>query len=511
MAEHHPKIVILKDEFVDNPAVADAVLKAAKVKRESAMDAFVEMQTEFVPDPGHTVLNSPAGGFFTVDLSDDEAAKVAACDEVEAVADDEEVFAFAAYDPPRGPNEGDLADPIIDLSREEIDQLDKEIQEQLQRPYSDDEARQQMELMQLTQPPSGGIGGEGAAIESTLRALTGQARSGLGVPAEAEPTGLAPAFRGIFKFMTELKRPLDEVSDDEIETVLRETGFIEALRSPLARLDLFPLNIRMIFAHLAWRLTIGTGARLAIVDTGIAPHPDLRILGGVSFVPGVTSWHDDNGHGTHVAGTAAARLNDRGLAGVAPDAMLYAVKVLNRNGSGTTSSVLNGLLWCYLQRMHVVNLSLGSRATTHDPNVFNTVYERYGRLLRNRGILPVAAAGNSSGPVGNPARCPSYMAVSAIDYSRRRASFSNFGPQVEICAPGVNILSTWPGSYNSLSGTSMACPHVAGTAALVKSRHPTWHGDVVRQRIKGTAIDLGAPGTDWAFGHGQVNAYRAVL
>ena len=103
------------------------------------------------------------------------------------------------------------------------------------------------------------------------------------------------------------------------------------------------------------------------------------------------------------------------------------------------------------------------------------------------------------------------MAVSAIDCRRRRASFSSYGPQVEICAPGVSVLSTVPpNGYRRLSGTSMASPHVAGVAALVKRRRPSWSGDTIRIRLWRTALDLGRPGRDWFFGYGQVRAYHAV-
>ena len=110
------------------------------------------------------------------------------------------------------------------------------------------------------------------------------------------------------------------------------------------------------------------------------------------------------------------------------------------------SWILNGLMWCYRARMHVVNLSLGSRVTTHNPRVFNAAYEHVGRRLRSRGILLVAAAGNDHHrPVSNPARCPSYLAVSALDRRRRLTTFTNVGPQIELSAPGQGILSTFPG------------------------------------------------------------------
>ena len=132
--------------------------------------------------------------------------------------------------------------------------------------------------------------------------------------------------------------------------------------------------------------------------------------------------------------------------------------------------------------------------------------------MRRKNILAVAAAGNDASFVGNPARCPSYLAVSAIDCRRRRSGFSNFGPQVELTAPGSQVWSTYLNNwYRQLSGTSMATPHVTGVAALVKQRRPHWSADRIRVHLWRTALDLGTPGRDWLYGFGQVNAYRAVV
>ncbi len=303
-----------------------------------------------------------------------------------------------------------------------------------------------------------------------------------------------------------------DVDEELVSRLLAENGVSGNDASVQAIRDYITCGLRVIYAPRAWRYSTGAGVRTAIIDTGIAPrHPDLRVYGGASFVPRVRSWADDHGHGTHVAGTVAALANNHGLVGVAPHARLYAVKVLNRQGSGRSSWIINGLVWCYRTRMHIANLSLGSGANTHDPRVYSRAYERAGRLLRNRGILAIAAAGNSNGPVGNPARCPSFMAVSAVDCNRRRASFSCFGPQVEVTAPGVNVWSTYPQTgFRRLSGTSMAAPHAAGVAALIKRRHPSWHGDRIRVHMWRTATDLAPSGRDVAYGFGLVNAYRGV-
>ena len=306
------------------------------------------------------------------------------------------------------------------------------------------------------------------------------------------------------------------VLEQRIERIVKDYSQADDEAAIMAA-DYITYGLRMIFAPHAWRYTKGLNARVAVVDTGIARrHTDLRVYGGASFVPGVTSWNDDQGHGTHVAGTIAALANGRGVVGVAPQARLYAVKVLNSHGRGMTSWILNGLTACYRARMHIVNLSLGSIANTHNPNIYSHAYERAGRLLRSRGILAVAAAGNSgrtSKPyVGNPARCPSFMAVAAVDSRRRRAAFSSYGPQVEIAAPGVGVWSTTHnGGYGQNSGTSMAAPHVSGTAALSKSRRPYWSGTHIRNRMKSTASDLGSPGRDPFYGFGLVNAFRSVI
>ena len=145
--------------------------------------------------------------------------------------------------------------------------------------------------------------------------------------------------------------------------MLNDEGLEGSSESVNALRDYITCGLRIIYAPHAWRFSTGNGVRVGIVDTGIVrSHQDLRVYGGYSSVPGNPSWIDDHGHGTHVAGTVAALRNNRGLVGVAPNARLYAVKVLNRNGSGSTSSVLAGLQWCINAGMNVVNLSLGSKS-----------------------------------------------------------------------------------------------------------------------------------------------------
>jgi len=257
----------------------------------------------------------------------------------------------------------------------------------------------------------------------------------------------------------------------------------------------------------------GAGIRVAIIDTGIDyNHPDLdaNYKGGYDFVDDDNDPMDDHGHGTHVAGTVAAEDNDTGVVGVAPGANLYALKVLDRTGSGSYSDVIAALQWCVGNSIQVTNNSYGSSG---DPGVsvraaFDNAY--------SAGILHIAAAGNSGNRpgigdnVGYPARWASVVAVAATDKSDSRATFSSTGPDVELAAPGVYINSTLLGAgYGEMSGTSMASPHVAGTAALVIASGIS--GVLgVRAQLQNTADDLGAAGRDSKYGFGLVDADEAA-
>ena len=228
---------------------------------------------------------------------------------------------------------------------------------------------------------------------------------------------------------------------------------------------------------------------VAVLDTGISlNHPDLNVVAGVSYIRGNKSGNDDNGHGSHVAGSIAAKANLAGVRGVAPNARLFAVKVLDRFGSGALSSIISGIDWvtrnAQAKGIQVANMSLGFQGTSASLNT----------ALNNSiasGVTYVVAAGNSAMDAQSfsPANHPQVITVSAIADSDGRcggagaatgygpddtlATFSNFGAAVEIAAPGVDILSTYKdGGYAYSSGTSMASPHVAGAAALAVASNP---------------------------------------
>lgn len=281
-----------------------------------------------------------------------------------------------------------------------------------------------------------------------------------------------------------------------------------------------PWNISLVNAPDAWaRGFTGNGVKVAVLDTGIANHPDLVISGGVSFVSGVISFNDGHGHGTHCAGVIGARNNSIGVVGVAPFASLYAVKVLSDAGSGQTSWILAGMAWAKQNGMNVISMSLGSNSCQ------STAYTNAIVQLNAAGVTVVCAAGNSGRStepfrcVGSPANSPGAIAVAAVDANKVRADFSSFGTTccppganpVSISAPGVSVNSTVPGGYKVMSGTSMACPHVAGVVALVKQRFPAFTPAQIKAKLLATAADLGAPGNDPYFGAGLVDCNAATL
>jgi len=284
---------------------------------------------------------------------------------------------------------------------------------------------------------------------------------------------------------------------------------------PSIQAETVPAGVAQIKATAAWGNSQGKGIRVGVVDTGIDfNHPDLKTnyAGGMSFVPGAPTPMDDQGHGTHCAGTIAAAINGAGVVGVAPQASLYAAKVLDSNGSGQFSWVIAGIDWCIQNKMHIISMSLGGSSA---PTALQTICN----LAWNKGLLIVAAAGNAqnvqpvppdTSNVGFPGKYKNVIAVSAIDSGNSIASFSSRGPEVDLCAPGVNVLSCAPGgAYATLSGTSMACPHVSGAAALTWGAHRFSTNEQIWNLLASTVDNLGVPGWDLLYGYGRVNANAA--
>jgi serine protease len=435
------------------------------------------------------------------------------------------------------------------------------------------------------------------------------------------------------------------LSDKEVEDLqsLPDVRFVEPDRE-VHLLDMeanqqmqqTPYGIIAVDAPRVWAKVRGEGIRVGIIDTGIdMTHPDLAAAyrGGWNFIASNDSPFDDNGHGTHVAGTIAAADNTLGVIGVAPRVELYALKVLSGRGVGSTSSVIAAVEWAVTNHMNIISLSLGSPAASElEEEAFDAAAQA--------GVLAVAAAGNDgAAALSYPAAYPSVLAVGAVDSTEQIASFSNGGAGLALVAPGVRVYSTFPrgmarvseirqgesvvyaspleGSslgtvtgevidcglgrsgdfppqvpgrialiqrgdltfgdktrnamaagaeaviiannvpgpfsgtlmatildrdvqwplvlsvsmedgerlrapsapvtasfrtddYATLSGTSMATPHVTGAAALVWSARPTASATEVREALTSTATDLGPPGRDAVYGFGLVDAFVAA-
>lgn len=256
----------------------------------------------------------------------------------------------------------------------------------------------------------------------------------------------------------------------------------------------------------------GAGVRAAVLDTGLdVGHPDWegRAVLARSFVEGEGA-QDGQGHGTHCAGTVAGRSRGGNVPryGVAPDADLVVGKVLNNQGSGREGDILQAMLWAIEEGCAVISMSLGRAVQPGED--FSLAYERLGRLALARGSLIVAAAGNESSrrfgsiaPVGAPANSPSILAVAALDQALDVAEFScgginGAGGEVNVAAPGVGVFSSVPRpeGYKLLRGTSMACPHVAGVAALWAESDPSLRGRALWDRLLASARPLPLPARD---------------
>ncbi len=268
-------------------------------------------------------------------------------------------------------------------------------------------------------------------------------------------------------------------------------------------------GIKDVGIETAWDTTLGSSSvTLAILDSGLRKsHEDIgNYLQGYDWVYNDNDPNDNNGHGTHVASTAAG-LTDNGLgvAGVA-QATILPVRVLNAQGSGTHSQIANGITYATDEGAEILSMSLG--ASSGSSTLLNAVNYAW-----NAGALVVAATGNDNGAIGYPAKYSNAFAVGAYDQNRARASFSNYGNEIDISAPGVQIAAAYnrnDSDYVYLDGTSMATPIVSGVAALALSVNPALSNQGLRDLLESTANDLGAAGWDTSFGSGGVNAEAAV-
>ncbi|HWG89227.1 MAG TPA: S8 family serine peptidase [Candidatus Thermoplasmatota archaeon] len=271
---------------------------------------------------------------------------------------------------------------------------------------------------------------------------------------------------------------------------------------------------RAVRAPAAWDLTTGTTVvSLCVIDSGVRyTHEDVRgprWLGGIDLANQDADPWDDYGHGTHVAGIAAATLgNGAGIAGMA-QAGVRAAKVLRENGAGSSLNVALGILWCAESGSRILVLSLSTPSSS-------AVLRDAVQYASLRGALLVASAGNN-GPcedcVGYPARYPEVLAVACVDAEALLCEWGSTGPETEVAAPGVDVLSLShdaDDAYVSHSGTSMSVPHVAGAAALLWSERPQLSAGAVRVLLGCGARDLGEPGRDSLHGYGLLDARRSL-
>jgi len=291
----------------------------------------------------------------------------------------------------------------------------------------------------------------------------------------------------------------------EPNAVAEKTGITNDPSLP-SQWGLYSIDAAQSGGDSAWDITSGSSSvKIAILDTGIDPnHADLqgKIIATSNFTDSSSS-ADVDGHGTHVAGIAAAATNNGiGVAGTGYNSSLMNGKVLGDTGSGYYSWIANGIVWAADNGAQVINMSLGgSSSSTALQDAINYAWQK--------GVVVVAAAGNSSSSSPSyPAYYTNVIAVAAIDSNNNKASWSNYGNWVDVAAPGVSIYSSYKGSYANLSGTSMASPFVAGLAGLVWGKGDCSTNTCVRSKIESTADSIAGTGSYWTYG--KINAYKAV-
>ena len=264
------------------------------------------------------------------------------------------------------------------------------------------------------------------------------------------------------------------------------------------------MNIPAMWKKTRGALTDGTGIPVVILDSGVPNHVDLKPSGGRSFIPGYEE--DQNGHSTHCGGIIAAVANNgMGVAGIAPDCADYYGAVLDKNGSGDIQQICDGIRWAVDEiGARVISMSLGIPAGYA---TFKKMEEAV-NYATSHGVAVICAAGNEAGGVGQPACYESAIAVAAVNDKKQHARFSNSGPEVDFASGGVNVYSTYlKNGYAKLSGTSMACPALAGVATLIiadeKNDTGKWltPAELV-EKMKRIAFDVGDDGFDETFGHG---------
>jgi thermitase len=273
----------------------------------------------------------------------------------------------------------------------------------------------------------------------------------------------------------------------------------------------FQYGLFRIHAPQGWEISTGSpSVTIAIVDSGVdASHPDLatKVLGGIDFIDGDNIPQDGYGHGTHIAGIAAASTNNGiGISGVSWGAQILPVRVLDASGDGNYSNLSAGIIWSVDHGAQIINLSLGGTL----PN--NTLKNAVDYAI-NHGVMLIAAAGNdASGNLRYPARYPSVIAVGSTNSLDQRSGYSNLGTGLDLVAPGEAIISTIPGGgYGPKDGTSISAPFVSGLAAILWGTPGMTGPQRIESIMEQSALDLGAPGWDAEYGFGLIQMDAALL
>ena len=356
-----------------------------------------------------------------------------------------------------------------------------------------------------------------AREQAQARGLTVMAD--LGTPGRAAPALVSTGGRAVSDVVAELKAdPAVAQAEPNYRVQLVDDGAIAALAvndpQTSGQYSLDRMRVRD-----AWSRDTGAGNLIAVLDTGVQfSHPDLagRVVRGRDFVNDDTSAADDNGHGTWVAGIIAANANDGyGIAGITWSDKILPVKIMNREGTGSTSDLIAAIRWSADQGADVINMSVGGFP-------YSQIMQDAVNYAFAKGAVLVGAAGNNRREERfYPASFDNVISVSATQVNDEFSNWSSYGPDVDVSAPGSSVLTTncfkctyadhdsW-GSHTYISGTSFATPNVSGVVALIRARYPDATAQQVVNRLFNTVDDLGYHGWDNRYGRGRVNALRAL-